>query len=44
MDDKPLDPSKIDKIAVSCPHCGASFSAAKGYVGKCPYCGGVVNC
>lgn len=44
MDDKPLDPSKIDMIAVSCPNCGASFSAAKGYTSKCPYCGSSINC
>lgn len=44
MDSKPIDPGKITMTAVSCPMCGASFSAAKGYVSKCPYCGGSVEC
>jgi len=43
MDDKPLDPELISMVAVSCPHCGASFSAAKGYVCKCAYCGGAID-
>lgn len=44
MDDLPLDPMKINAIAVNCNSCGASFSAAKGYVSKCPYCGSSINC
>ena len=44
MDDKPLDPRMIDMIAVSCPNCGASFSAAKGFTSKCPYCGSAIDC
>lgn len=44
MDDKPIDPSLIDMVGVSCPNCGASFSAAKGYSSKCPYCGSTINC
>lgn len=43
MDDKPIDPSLINMVAVSCPHCGASFSAAKGYVCTCAYCGGAID-
>lgn len=43
MDNKPLDPAKLNMVAVTCPHCGASFSAAKGYVSTCAYCGGVLN-
>lgn len=43
MDNKPLDPSKLNMTAVVCPNCGASFSAAKGYVGTCPYCSSVFN-
>lgn len=44
MDDLPVDPSKINMIAVACPNCGATFSAAKGYVSKCPYCDNSINC
>lgn len=43
MDNLPLDPSKLNMVAVECPNCGASFSAAKGFVCKCPYCGGAIN-
>lgn len=43
MDNKPLDPKLIDMVAVNCPSCGASFSAAKGYVSNCPYCGRAIN-
>lgn len=42
MDDKPLVNQNM--VAISCKNCGASFSAAKGYVSKCPYCGGSINC
>lgn len=42
MDDKPLQHASM--VGVSCKSCGASFSAAKGYVNKCPYCGGSINC
>jgi len=44
MDDLPLNPREVNMVAVSCPGCGASFSGAKGYVSKCPYCGGSINC
>lgn len=44
MDDKPLAPEKLNMIAVSCQGCGASFTAAKGYASKCPYCGASINC
>lgn len=43
MDNKPLDPEKLIMVAVSCPHCGASFTAAKGYVCTCAYCGGAID-
>ena len=43
MDNKPLDPTKINMIAVMCNNCGVSFSAAQGYVAKCPYCGAAHN-
>lgn len=43
MDNKPLDPKLINMVAVSCPHCGASFRAAKGYVCTCAYCGGAID-
>ena len=39
MDDKPVDPSRIKMTAVSCRSCGASYQAAAGYTGRCPYCG-----
>lgn len=39
MDDKPVDPSKLRMTAVQCPNCGASYQAAAGYTGRCPYCG-----
>ncbi len=39
MDDQPLEPDKLTMTAVRCDSCGASFSAAAGYAGKCPYCG-----
>lgn len=44
MDDKPIDPSLVTMIGVSCPSCGASFSASRGYMSKCPYCGNSINC
>ena len=43
MDDKPVEPEKLNLIAVNCPNCGSSFQAAKGYASKCPYCGGYTN-
>lgn len=39
MDDKPVDPSQIKMVAVSCRSCGANYEAAAGYTGRCPYCG-----
>lgn len=43
MDNKPIDPSKINVIAVKCQNCGASYEAVQGYTGQCPYCGGYTN-
>ena len=43
MDDKPVDPSKLRMTAVQCPNCGASYQAAAGYTGRCPYCGSYHN-
>lgn len=43
MDDKPVEPERLNLIAVNCPNCGSSFQAAKGYASKCPYCGGYIN-
>lgn len=43
MDDKPVDPSKLKAVAITCKNCGASYEAAKGYSSKCPYCGGYIN-
>lgn len=43
MDDKPVEPEKLSLIAVTCNHCGSSFKSAKGYAGKCPYCGNYIN-
>ena len=43
MDDKPVDPSKLRMNAVQCPNCGASYQAAAGYTGRCPYCGSYHN-
>ena len=38
MDNKPVDPSQLHMIAVTCPNCGASYKKAAGYAEKCPYC------
>lgn len=43
MDDKPLEPGKINMVGISCQGCGASFTGAKGYVSRCPYCGAAIN-
>jgi len=43
MDNKPIDPSKLNIVAVKCKACGATFEAAKGFTGQCPYCGGFTN-
>ena len=43
MDDKPIN-QVMNMTAVVCDCCGASFTAAKGYVSKCPYCGASINC
>lgn len=43
MDNRPLEPEKIDYIAAECPHCGASFKAMKGYTGRCPYCDSYID-
>lgn len=34
---------KIEKVAIRCPSCAASFEGIKGKVSKCPYCGSVYN-
>mgnify|MGYP004608777199 FL=1 len=39
MDNKPVNPEKLNMVAVTCQSCGASYSAASGYTGRCPYCG-----
>ena len=43
MDDKPVDPTKLHYISAKCAYCGASYQAAAGYVGRCPYCGNYAN-
>ena len=43
MDNKPVEPEKLTLTAVNCPNCGSTFQAARGYVGKCPYCGSYLN-
>lgn len=44
MDNKPLDPALKEVVAVTCSHCAATFTATKGYVSACPYCGNQINC
>lgn len=39
MNNKPIEPEKTTIVAVSCPSCGATYQATKGYSNKCPYCG-----
>ncbi|MDD5899550.1 MAG: hypothetical protein PUC73_01395 [Lachnospiraceae bacterium] len=43
MDDKPVNPTQLQMVAVTCPNCGSSFQAAAGYSSKCPYCGSYLN-
>lgn len=43
MDNKPVDQSKLNRVAVTCPTCGASYVAAQGYAATCPFCGHAVN-
>ncbi|MBQ0065952.1 MAG: hypothetical protein KBT48_09325 [Firmicutes bacterium] len=43
MDEKPVEPGKVKRIAMDCPNCGASFQATKGYSNKCPYCGSYID-
>lgn len=43
MDNKPLNPTKLNLIAVTCPTCSASYKAAQGFAATCPYCGHSVN-
>lgn len=38
LDNKPLNQTKLNSVAVICPNCGASFEADAGYVNRCPYC------
>lgn len=35
--------NEAEKTAAVCRHCGASYEASKGRVGKCPYCGSLQN-
>lgn len=44
MDDKPVNQAMVNMTAIMCNSCGASFTAAKGYVSKCPYCRASINC
>ncbi len=43
MDNKPINTTGMEVVAIDCKSCGASFCATKGYVSKCPYCGKNVN-
>ncbi|MCQ2483450.1 MAG: hypothetical protein MJ153_08200 [Clostridia bacterium] len=43
MDDKPINSTNFSLSAVRCQSCGASFTGAKGYASRCPYCGAAVN-
>lgn len=43
MDDKPIEPSGVSLVAVTCQNCGVSFTGAKGYASRCPYCGAATN-
>ncbi len=43
MDNRPLEPEKTDYVAITCPNCGATYQAIKGYTGKCPYCDTYTN-
>lgn len=43
MDDKPVEPDRLSLASVSCPSCGATYQAARGYSNKCPYCGNFHN-
>lgn len=43
MDNIPLYSSQLTMRAVTCPTCGASYTAAQGYAAACPYCGHAVN-
>lgn len=43
MDDKPIEPGKVSLAGISCQSCGASFTGARGYVSRCPYCGAAIN-
>ncbi len=38
MDNRPLDTADVKYIAVTCPNCGASFKAVKGYTDTCTDC------
>lgn len=43
MDDKPINVGALAMTSITCPGCGATFAATKGYVSRCPYCGGTTN-
>ncbi|MBR1796837.1 MAG: hypothetical protein IJ757_02300 [Clostridiales bacterium] len=43
MDDIPVNTSLLTKSVVDCQSCGATFTAVKGYVTKCPFCGRGIN-
>lgn len=43
LDNKPVSTAGLKTIAMECSGCGASFTATKGFVGKCPYCGRFID-
>ncbi|MGN0592583.1 MAG: hypothetical protein ACI4JQ_05005 [Ruminococcus sp.] len=43
MSDKPVEPEKLNIVAVTCNCCGATYQAAAGYTNRCPYCGNYIN-
>lgn len=43
MDNRPIDPELQRFIAFTCPNCGSSFQALRGYANNCPYCGSAHN-
>lgn len=43
LDDQPVKVTGLETFAMECKGCGASFTATKGFVGKCPYCGRFID-
>ena len=43
MENKPVAPNLLRMVGVRCPNCGASFQAATGYAGRCPFCDSYIN-